>query len=143
MSWSNWSSQGFGFKLFNGQNDRHILEFIRSHIDDKAYAEISDKDAEDLINCEVEYFEIFNEYASEIVAGIINRLEGYTVFAGYPPCCDTDQEEMLGVWPDFPWRMEGRNKDLSVFQAASILRKYANMLGIKDEPDYFDAYYCG
>ncbi len=24
MSWSNWSEQGYGFKLFNGKNDRQV-----------------------------------------------------------------------------------------------------------------------
>jgi len=143
MSWSNWSSQGFGYKLFNGHNDRQVLEFIRNHADYKNYKEISDEFAEDLVNGLTDYYELYDEYASEIVAGIINREEGYTVFAGYPPCTDTDQEEMLGVWPDFPWRYDGKSKNLELSQAVTILKKYANMLDITDAPNYFEAFYCG
>ena len=139
MSWSNWSEQGYGFKLFNGKNDMQVLQFIRSNSRHK----ISDQDAKDLINVEASYDDIYGESACVLIAGIINEQEGYTVFTGYPECGNTDQEEMIGVYLSYPWNLTEKDWTLTKEKARMILKKYANILGIKEEPKYFDAYYAG
>lgn len=139
MSWSNWSEQGYGFKLFNGKNDRQVLQFIRRNV----RREISDQEAEDLIHVEVPYADIYGDDACVMVAGIINDLEGYRIFSGYIECGNTDQEEMIGVYPSYPWNMTEKDKTLTEQKARDILKKYANILGITERPDYFDAYYAG
>ena len=48
MSWQTWSDPGYGYQLFNGKNDKQILQFIRKNSD----REISEQEAEDLIEKE-------------------------------------------------------------------------------------------
>ena len=126
MSWRNWSEQGFGFKLFNGKNDRQVMNFIRKNIPQ----EITDEEAEALD-------------PSYLVAGIINEKEGTTVFCGYRECGDTDQEEYIGVCPSYPWQLNDVDRNMTLDMATLILKKYANILDITDAPNYFEAYYCG
>lgn len=140
MSWQTWSEPGYGYQLFNGKNDRQILQFIRQHADRK----ISDQDAGDLISNNASYLDIYGEDACVMIAGIIDSIEGYTVFRGYIECGNTDQEEMIGVEPVYPWHFF-KEKDIVLTEqkAHSILKKYANILGITEEPHYFDAHYAG
>lgn len=139
MSWQNWSEQGYGFQLFNGKNDRQVLDFIRSN----SKCKISDIDAEDLLSGDASYMDICDNSASVIIAGIINSREKYSVFVGYIECGNTGQEEMIGVCPGYPWLMNRRDKELTLEKADSILKKYADILGITEEPEFFDAYYAG
>ena len=139
MSWRNWSEQGFGFKLFNGKNDRQVMNFIRKNIPQ----EITDEEAEALVTTEISYWEIYNDEPSCLVAGIINEKEGTTVFCGYRECRDTDQEEYIGVYPSYPWQLNDADRNMTLDMATLILKKYANILDITDAPNYLEAYYCG
>ncbi len=140
MSWQTWSETGYGYQLFNGKNDKQILQFIRKNSD----REISEQEAEDLINDNASYLAIYGEDACAMIARIIDSVEGYTVFKGYIECGNTDQEEMIGIEPVYPWHLF-TEKDMALTEqkAYSILKKYANILGITEQPDYFDAYYAG
>jgi hypothetical protein len=77
------------------------------------------------------------------VGSIINQLEGTTVFRGYASCGDTDQEEMIGIEPTYPWLMNEKDRMLTKEKVTAILEKYAAILGVTQNPDDFEASYCG
>lgn len=134
MSWHSWTEDGYGYPLFNEHNLRSVLEFIA---DNTEYKEVLD--------CETDYdaYDIMGQCCADTIAEIINKRERLTIFRGYTTCGDTDQEEYLGVEPAYPWSMSENDKQLTKERANSILIKYANILGIKEAPDYFEASYCG
>lgn len=142
MSMHNWSEDGFGVPLFTGHNDMLIYKFIADNDENcpslNEYYDAVEQDGDQFDLCD-----FMDEPPSWIVAGIINKLENVTVFKGYCSCVDTDQEEMIGIEPTYPWVMSAKEKTLTYEKAVEVLKKYSKILGIKDEPEYFEAYYCG
>lgn len=142
MSMQHWTEEGFGFPLNTVDNDEAIFTFInaygKEHYSWEEFREVKE-DAEygDAL------WEFFGEPVSYIVADIINDLEGLTVVKGYAPCGDTDQEEMIGIEPCFPWTINEKDRQLTREKAEAILEKYAGMLLIDEHPDYFEAQYFG
>ena len=146
MSWDSWTEQGFGYPLFDKKdNTESIISFILEHDKTGIYGtpeEIHAFMEED--EC-VWWEEYFGCPISAVVASIINSLEGLSIIKGYAPCGNTDQEEMLGIEPVFPWSGGLTRKDrmLTEEKATGILKKYAKLLGITSSPGYFYAEYAG
>lgn len=134
MSWKQWSEDGYGYPLYNKTNLRKILKFIAENTE---YKEIED--------CESRYdaYDIMDQCCADTIAEIINRNEECTVFRGYRSDCDTNQEECIGAEPMYPWTLSEKDKTLTKEDVRKILIKYAEILGIEEEPTYFEAYYCG
>ena len=144
MSMQNWTEYGFGVHLFTGNNDEKVYRFIEKYRPDSVmpYCEFVEYLKED--DASTIFYDCNGEPASQIISYIINDLEGITVFSGYWPCGDTDQEEMIGICPTYTWKMNEKDKNLTQQDAFNLLNKYARILGIDDVyPDYFAAEYCG
>ena len=143
MSMRHWSEDGFGFPLFNGKNTEAVYQFISDH-DAKVppMGEFREMIREEKWPDGL-FEDILGESASWRLAEIINKLEGTTIFKGYSPCGDTDQEEMLGIEPCFPWTMNSEDLRMTEKRATGYLKKYAGILGVDSEPDYFEAHYFG
>ena len=144
MSMRSWSEEGFGFPLFNGKNERKVYHFLCDHGlfdgDQEEFLEAIEDPDGDMNDV---FWEFIGEPASWRIGSEISRLEGLTVVRGYNSCSDTDQEEMIGIEPAYPWEMNEKDLALTKEKAVSILKKYALVLGIDAEPDYFDAEYYG
>ena len=148
MSMKSWTEYGYGIPLNCGEN----IEAIKKFICDNAQADsvhhelrINDEEKAKIMKCEDtgEIYEILDLYPSCVIAEMINVKEGTTLFRGYPPDCDTDQEEMIGAEPMYPWQMNEKDKSLTQDQIKEILVKYAGEIGVTEEPDFFDADYYG
>ncbi len=156
MSWSQWSCRGYGYPLFG--DFEKIKEFVIKH---KALVRLSlyNYDDEDEAACngdedklldltirkcndEYDFEEATDARLTEIVAAIINELEGINIVCGYESCGDTDQAAMIGISPFYPWDLKPGDA-ITKDKATEILKKYAVELGITEEPDYFEASYCG
>lgn len=131
MSMCSWTESGYGYPLFNGNNLNKIKKFLENDFKEYNFEKCEDEDdLEDLLG----------ESVSWCVANIINNKENVNIFTGYQACGDTDQEEMIGIRPMYPWEM----KDIILIEKADeLLNKYGEILGITEKPDYFDAYYFG
>lgn len=134
MSWHAWTENGYGYPLFNENNLKKVLKFIA---DNTEYKELTD--------CENEYeaCDIMGQCCADTIAEIINEQEQLSVFRGYTACGDTDQEEHIGLEPLYPWSLSENDRLLTKEKANQILVKYAEMLGIEETPEYFEACYCG
>lgn len=144
MSMRSWTEEGFGMLLFTEHNEDKVYEFLKKYNPELLPTEDELQEALD-DGGEICYilWEFIGEPASWHVANIINELEGTTIFKGYAPCSDTDQEEMIGVEPGYPWTMNDVDRSLTKVKIMEILNKYARILGIKEVPEYFTAEYCG
>ena len=140
MSMTSWSEYGLGFQLFTGDNTEKVMRFLKNHGEI-----ISDWDSvlEEMRDDYFDPMDVVGEPASWAIARIINKQEGTTVFKGYNSCGDTDQEEMIGVEPCYPWGMNKMDRSLTKEKAIDILNKYAFELGSTSQPDYFEAKYFG
>ena len=148
MSMRSWTDEGFGMLLFTGHNEDKVLGFLKQHNPELFHNEEELKmlleDGKTSSYTSYTMWDFFGEPASWLVANTINKLEGTTIFRGYAPCSDTDQEEMIGIEPGFPWTMNRVDLSLSTrLKATEMLRKYAEILGIDEEPEYFIADYFG
>jgi len=134
MSWHAWTEDGYGYPLFNENNLRKILQFIAEN-----------SDYQELLDCETDYdaYDIMGQCCADTIAEIINEREQLSVVRGYTTCGDTNQDECLGIEPVYPWSMNENDKKLTKEKANQILVKYANILGITEPPEYFEANYCG
>lgn len=134
MSMRSWTEDGFGFKLYDDFDKVKKFVIENGKYDDEAKAE--------MYKCEDEYD--LAEYTDDpipwVVAGIINDKEGQYMVKGYQSNGDTNQEAMLGIEPVYPWAPQ-KFKDRD--EATAFLKKYAEVLGINEEPDYFEAEYYG
>ena len=135
MSMKSWTEYGFGYPLFNDSNEGKIREFLAVNIPELSKQILKADYIENVMD-------ILDMDISCEIAEIINRLEGKNLFYGYPNCGDTDQEEMLGISPAYPWQLKPEDM-ITKEEATSLLKKYADILGITDEPDYFEAEYFG
>lgn len=61
---------------------------------------------------------------------------------GYQSDGDTGQEAMLGIEPCYPWSVTEKDM-ITKEDADKILTKYADILGVTDAPNYFEAEYFG
>ena len=136
MSMRSWSEYGYGFALFNGNNLKNIIDFIigNTKLDIDVKNALLDSHDEQEIN------DTLGEPASQAISNIINDKEGILDVCGYDSCGDTDQVQMIGIAPSYPWLNQKR---MSLDEANKLLCKYAGMLGITDKPDYFEASYFG
>lgn len=144
MSMKTWTEEGFGMLLFTEHNEDKVCEFIKKYNpellpteDELKSALESGEEIGDILQ------DSLGEPVSWHVANIINDLEGTTVFKGYASCGDTNQEEMIGIEPFYPWTGNEVDRALTKDTATAILNKYARILGIKEEPEYFVAEYFG
>ena len=144
MSMHSWSEYGFGFPLFNGKNELQVFQFLCDqglfHDDKNAFLEAIEDPENNMYDV---FWEFLGEPASWQIGDRINHLEGLTVVKGYNSCADTDQQEMIGIEPAFPWEMNHRDRALTKESAREILKKYAEILGVEETPDYFEARYFG
>lgn len=134
MSWRAWTEDGYGYPLFNETNFKTVMKFIADEKNDPEVLKCED---------EFDFKDLWSACPAEIVAEIINEKEGYNVFYGYDSCGDTNQEEYIGVNTSYPWVFMRDNALLTKEKANEILEKYAEVLGINESPEYFEAYYCG
>lgn len=140
MSMRIWTEDGYGFKLFNGNNWNEIIKFIISHNNGKY--DLSKLDLKEIMESQDEW-ELENylgEPVSWAIAQFINDAENIDYFKGYSSCGDTDQEEMIGIEPVYPWSMK---EPFTKEDADKLLRMYGEELGIKAKPYYFEAIYFG
>lgn len=140
MSWHQWTDQGYGFPLWNTDNTQNIKDFIIKHddaMDDETKAEF--KCLTDPYDIE----EFIGEPVSYLIARIINKLEHVSFFVGYDACGDTDQDEMIGIAPAYPWEFSHAECAITCSMAHSMLKKYGKELGVTEGPDFFEAEYCG
>ena len=136
MSWSAWTENGFGFPLLNDHNEKKIKEFLIKRLDpkdDRVQEIIESKDP-------LEYDEMFAQPLSWTIASMIREETGCKLVTGYQSCGETDQEEYIGICPDYPWFIETK---ITKEEATSMLSKYAEELGVDARPEYFVAEYCG
>ena len=153
MSMKSWSEVGFGFPLWNKDNNEKIKNFILDNLEliydekndadetRKRFKEFSEEEDEDNYGIEYLMFDILDEFASETIARIIEKKEGEKFFIrGFQPCGDTDTEEHLGVEPIYAWSIK---EPVTKEEVIEMLNKYANILGITEEPDFFDLEYFG
>lgn len=133
MSMKSWTEEGYGYKLYNNNLDK-IKSFI---VNSNRYSEKKKEimEAEDELDLEI----VINNPVPWEVADIINDQENTQVFQGYQECGDTDQEAMLGIAPQYPWADFHMTKE----KADELLKKYADILGIEEEAEYFEAEYFG
>ncbi|MBR3517889.1 MAG: hypothetical protein IKM88_16020 [Lachnospiraceae bacterium] len=140
MSMKSWTEEGYGAPLLNGDNLEDVLRFVIDHSDLRYDTEKAEK----LLACENEWDanDVLDKPLPWVVAEIINRLEGTTVFKGYQDDGDTNQEMMIGIAPAYPWQMTEKDR-MTEEEATEILNKYLEEMGLDEIADYFDAEYCG
>lgn len=140
MSMKNWSEDGYGFALFNVNNWKNIVDFILKN----TTTNYTDEQKKEMYECEDEYEleDMIDKPVAWSVADYINKAEGTTIFKGYQSCSDTDQETMIGIEPCYPWSMT-TNDMITQDKANELLTKYAEILGITEAPNYFEAEYFG
>ena len=140
MSMKSWTEEGYGAPLLNGNNLEDVFRFVIDHSDLRYDTEKAEK----LLACENEWEanDVLDEPLPWVVAGIINRLEGTTIFKGYQDDGDTNQEMMIGIAPAYPWQLTDKDM-MTVEGATEILNKYLGELGLDEMVDYFDAEYYG
>ena len=148
MSMQSWTELGYGIPLNCGDNIEAIKKFICENTrsdSENPRLRLTDEVKTAIMACndtEAIYDAAYN-WASSIVADIINDKEGTTLFRGYGSCGDTDQEEMIGAEPLYPWMMNEKDMTLTEERVDEILVKYAGILGIDEEPYSFNAAYYG
>lgn len=146
MSMKSWTEYGYGYKLFTGDNIGKIRDFLVGNVELLSVQSLTEEDIEDIRSAEddEELEEKLEEYFDDpipyVVAGIIQAKEGASCgIKGFRADSDTDQEAMLGIEPSYPWQTEYRSKE----ECDEVLKRYAELLGITEEPDFFDAEYYG
>lgn len=144
MSMRSWTEDGFGMRLFDGDNGKEVYGFVKEYSPELLPTEEELQAALDSGDdiCYI-LWDYIGEPVSWHIANIINKLEGTTVFKGYAPCGDTDQEEMIGIEPLYPWQINEVDRALTKDKAMELLNKYGRLLGIQEIPEYFNAEYCG
>lgn len=139
MSMKSWTEPGYGFKLYNGRNLGRIKDFLVENQDVYKKKPFTEGELEAIRDAEDEYdlADYFDDPIPWVVAEIIRYKEGVTDIKGYQDDGDTDQEAMLGIEPSYPWHTKYRTKE----ECNAVLKKYADILGITEEPDFFRAEY--
>ena len=140
MSMKSWSEAGYGYELFNDNNWKNIVDFILRSTT-RFYTDEQKKEMYELED-EYELEDIIDNPVAWTVADYINKVEGLTIFKGYQSCGDTNQEAMIGIEPCYPWNMT-TNDMITQDEANELLTKYAEILGITEAPNYFEAEYFG
>ena len=144
MSMRSWTEDGFGMLLFTNHNEKHVYQFIAQH---NAELLPTENELQEALDAGEEFGDILWEYlgepASWYVANAINKTEGTTIFKGYASCGDTGQEEMIGAEPCYPWTMNEVDWSMTKEKVCDLLQKYADILGIDEVPEYFEAEYFG
>lgn len=144
MSSMSWTEPGYGFSLYNGSNMDEVKEFLINNKEFSgdyadAFLNVSDDDIRDASE-EYELQELLGNPVSYIIVEIMNKKENCIMFKGYKSCADTDQPEMLGIEPLYPWQQgQPRSRE----ECDALLNKYAVQLGITEKPTYFSAEYWG
>ena len=140
MSMKNWSESGYGYELLNDDNWKNIVDFILQN----TTQDFTDEQKQEMYECEDEFYleDIIDNPVAWSIADYINKAEGMTIFRGYQSCADTDQETMIGIEPCYPWGLTA-NDMITQNEADGLLAKYAEILGITDAPNYFEAEYFG
>ncbi len=138
MSMKSWTEEGYGAPLLNENNLEDVFRFVIDH------GNLDEETAEKLLACkdELEANDVLDEPLPWVVAGIINRLEGTTIFKGYQDDGGTNQEMMIGIAPVYPWQMTDKDM-MTEEEATEILNKYLEEMGLDERADYFDAEYFG
>ncbi len=146
MSMKSWTEPGYGFRLFNETNLGKIRDFLIGNVGLFSVQSLTEEEIEDIRSAEddEELWEklekCFDDTIPYVVAEIIQAKEGASWgIKGFQADGDTDQEAMLGIEPSYPWQTEYRSKE----ECDEMLKRYAELLGITEEPDFFDAEYYG
>lgn len=147
MSMEETTEEGYGYKLFceNYSNFSRIIDFIVKH-HEKLTEELKTSlyQAKDNDELEDELEELLGEPAALTIAEIINQLENKEVMCGYRSCDDTDQPQMIGIMPNYPWHYHRMPQDVMTKEECNeLLNRYAEILGITEKADYFLAHYYG
>ena len=146
MSMKSWTEPGFGFCLFNSKEDNSnsIMRFIADNSPEGTFTDEQRQALRDSNDMETFYEIADDPQACRVIAEIINAREGTTIVKGYASDGDTDQEEMLGIEPCYPWSMNDKDKAMTEDGAVKLLQKYGKQFnGDWENIDYFDAEYCG
>ncbi len=140
MSYHCWTENGYGFELWNGKNLQDVKNFILKYDDT-----MDEETRTEFMGLPEEYDveEFIGEPVSYLIARIINKLEHVSFFVGYDACGDTDQDEMIGIAPAYPWEFSHAECAITCSMAHSMLKKYGKELGVTEGPDFFEAEYCG
>ena len=140
MSMKSWTEKGYGFPLFNGTDEQfeQVKTFLSANCQELPIVSTPEeitacKDISDLDN--------IYDSAAYAVACALNRSLGVDYISGYASDADTGQQEMIGIYPDFPWIVGNLPKTEE--EAKTIMEKAALLLGISGKPDYFEAEYYG
>ena len=156
MSMRIYTVTGIGFILFNGENGKDIVNFIRNH-KNSLYNVYQLKTAEEILSAVEEIDlnfddnevmnaldEIFDFHTSETIANIINHEQEIIGVCGNNSCGDTDVEENILYEPGYPWQMTEKEKTLSREDIEEILMSYAKELGVNPKTvDELELEYCG
>ena len=146
MSMKSWTEPGFGFCIYNSNvdNSNKIMRFIADNAPEGTFTDEQRQSLRDSDDMET-FREIADDpQACRVIANIINSMEGTTIVKGYASDGDTDQEEMLGIEPCYPWTLNEKDKSMTEAEAVALLQKYGKMIDADWENiDYFDAEYCG
>lgn len=141
MSMKSWSEYGFGYETDNGKNLPQIKTFLIDNLPVKENPEQirQIQQAEDTDELEM----IVNNPVPHLLASIINKKEGISLMCGFLPCSDTDAPARLGIIPAYPWDLTESDRKLTQNDAEVLLKKYAELLGITETPDFFEQEYYG
>ncbi len=128
---------GFGFKLFNEDNVSNVVEFVINN----DFLNLSDEEIANLreLASKRDMVGINNELgmpSSWAVAEIINRAEGITLFCGSRDG-ENGTTEYIGIDQRFPWALNDNDRKYHFDDCRALLSKYAAILGINDEPEYY------
>lgn len=142
MSMQGWSESGYGYALFNGKNDKKVVDFIAKSqgYDDEERDRLSNMDDREAVE-EIE--EMTGDFCEESVAKFINEQEGISCMCWYMSCAETETEPHIGICTSYPWKFNEKDRELTAEKADEILKKYGEMLGIDEDPEYFDLEYFG
>ena len=149
MSMKSWTEEGYGYRLETGSNMKNIVDFIvdntrelQKNTKNGYVFNFSEEDIKNMYNCEglFDLAEYTDDPVPWVIADIINNIEGTELlFKGYQDDAGTDQEAMLGIAPVYPWYTPRYTKE----KCDELLKKYADILGITEKPDFFEAEYYG
>lgn len=138
-----WSEEGFGFKLYNGNNFEDVKKFCLKELEKN-----KDEEKETITRVEEakddgDLWDALDFPASVFIADVINQNEELKNVTGYYPCDDTGAYECIGIRTDYPWTITEREKNMTREDYENILNKYAKELGITEELDFFQQEYYG
>lgn len=132
----------FGFKLFNLNNVSTVIDFVVSNGKCLGFLGLNEEEVEQIRElAKTREFEaikdLIGEPVSWAVADIINDIEAISLITGL----ETNGNELIGIDPRYAWALS--ENDAAIFLSyegsVALLNKYAELLGITDNPTFIES----